>query len=70
MSKEMYTQNCVDCDSENVIEIYGSIYKWNKEKQEWILLRSDDEVIYCGDCGEINANVLDYAVNVKETETE
>ena len=57
MSKEMYTQNCVDCDSENVIEIYGSIYKWNKEKQEWILLRSDDEVIYCGGCGEINAEV-------------
>ena len=60
MSKEMYTQNCVDCDSENVIEIYGSIYKWNKEKQEWILLRwmmTTDEVFYCGDCGEINAEV-------------
>ena len=58
----MITKNCIDCDSEN-IRLNGSIHKWNKEKQEWILLRLHDEVIYCGDCGEINADV-------KETETE
>lgn len=57
MSKEMFTQNCVGCDSENIIEINGSIHKWNKEKQDWILLRLHDEVFYCGDCGEINADV-------------
>jgi hypothetical protein len=47
----------VGCDSENIIEINGSIHKWNKEKQDWILLRLHDEVFYCGDCGEINADV-------------
>ena len=59
----MITKNCIDCNSENVIEINGSIHKWNKEKQESILLRSHDEVFYCDDCESINANV-------KETETE
>ena len=63
MEEPKVTVHCVECGSQNIVEI-NAVKRWDVEKQQWVSTDSYEGYMYdCGDCGN-----EDSEYNEKESE--